>query len=86
MRCGWPCRDVGSENMQWPCTYRIRLEGELASNWSDRLGGMDITIDWRESRGSVAVVLGPLKDQAALSVVLETLSELHLTLLSVEAV
>ena len=19
MRCGWPCRDVGSENMQWPC-------------------------------------------------------------------
>ena len=86
MRCGWSGSNMGSENMQWPCTYRICLEGVVASRWSDRLGDMDSTVEWREGRGPVTVLLGLLEDQAALYAVLDTLFELRLPLLSVEAV
>jgi len=47
---------------------------------------MDVTIEWREGTGTVTVLLGPLTGERALSDVLETLSELRLPLLSVEAV
>ena len=86
MRCSWPCRDMGSANMQWPCTYRIGVKGVLASSWPGRTGGMENTIEWREDGEPVTVLQGSLMDEAALSGVLETLYELHLPLLSVEAV
>jgi len=86
MRCGWSSSSMGSENLQWPCTYRICIEGVVASRWSDRLGDMDSTVEWCEGKGPVTVLLGSLTDQAALSGVLETLFDLRLPLLSVEAV
>ena len=86
MRCGWFSSNMGSENMQWPCTYQICVDGVVASRWSDRLGDMDSTVEWREGRGPVTVLLGSLVDQAALSGVLQILFDLHLLLLSVEAV
>ncbi len=86
MRCGWSDANVASEKMQWPSTYRICIEGVVASRWSDCLGDMDSTVEWREGRGPVTVLLGPLRDQAALAGVLGTLAELRLPLLSVEAV
>jgi len=51
-----------------PGNYRIRALGFLDESWSDRLSGMHITV----------------RDQAALAGVLNTLYELHLSLLSVE--
>ena len=86
MRCGWSSSSMGSENLQWPCTYRICIEGVVASRWSDRLGDMDSTVEWCEGKGPVTVLLGSLTDQAALSGVLETLFDLRLPLLSVESV
>ncbi len=86
MRCSWPCRDMGGQNKQGPCSYRIRLEGGLSSSLSDRLGGTVITIEWREGIGMVTVLLGLLKDEADRSRALETVSQLRLPLLSVEAV
>ena len=86
MRCGWSSSYMGSERAEWPRTYRICLEGVVASPWSDRLGDMDGTVEWREGRGPVTVLLGSLTDQAALSGVLETLFDLRLPLLSVESV
>ena len=50
------------------------------------MGGMDITIEWREGIGMVTVLLGLLKDEADRSRALETVSQLRLPLLSVEAV
>jgi len=60
--------------------YRIRVQGSLDERWSDRLGGMRITRDSEQ----VTSLIGILVDQAALAGVLNTLYELHLTLLSVE--
>ena len=53
---------------------------------ADRLGGMKITVDSAEPREPAATLTGRLKDQAQLSGVLNTLYEMHLTILTVQAV
>ena len=65
-------------------SYQIIVLGELDKKWSDRLGGMSITINRQEKQQSVTTLVGPLRDQAALSGVLSTLYELHYPVLSVE--
>jgi len=67
-----------------PGNYRIRVQGFLNESWSERLGGMNITINHREDRGTLATLVGRLQDQAELAGVLNTLYEMHLPLLSVE--
>ena len=67
-----------------PATYRIRVQGILAENWSDRLGGMTITTTGQSSEAAVTTLSGRLRDQAALCGVLNTLHDLRLPLLSVE--
>ena len=86
MRCGWPCQNLGSEHKGRPYAFRIRVEGQLPASWPNRLGGMDIAIEWRGGRGPVTELIGPLADHAALARVLERLSELHLPLLLVEPI
>jgi hypothetical protein len=70
--------------MEKATSYRIKVLGELDAKWSDRLGGMSITIDRKERQRSVTKLVGPLRDQAALAGVLSALYELHLPVLSVE--
>ena len=67
-----------------PGNYRIRVQGFLDQSWSERLGGMSISTGSRGDRGSVSALVGQVRDQAELAGVLNTLYELHLTLLSVE--
>jgi hypothetical protein len=67
-----------------PGNYRIRVQGFLDENWSERLGGMYLTINHREDRGTLATLVGRLQDQAELAGVLNTLYEMHLPLLLVE--
>lgn len=66
--------------MEGPAIYRICVEGTLASEWSNRLAGMQIT-PADEGR---TMLVGRLNDQAALSGVLTALYELHLPVYSVE--
>jgi hypothetical protein len=70
--------------LETPATYRIRVQGHLDECWSDRLWGMVITRAFTASRQPVTILVGQLRDQAALSGVLSGLYELHLPLLSVE--
>jgi hypothetical protein len=67
-----------------PGKYRISVQGYLDESWSERLGDMTITTSSQGSQGQVTMLVGKLRDQAELSGVLNTLYELHLTLLSVE--
>ena len=67
-----------------PGNYRIRVHGFLDESWSERLGGMYITTNKREDRKTVTILVGHLQDQAELAGILNSLYELHLTLLSVE--
>ena len=53
-----------------PQVYVITLQGELEPYWSDRLGGMTITIHHTPD-GPVTILAGELVDQAALQGILK---------------
>jgi hypothetical protein len=67
-------------------TYRIEVEGYLNESWSDRLAGMRITTRNRADQTSVTTLIGRLRDQAELSGVLNSLYDLHQSILKVEVV
>ena len=68
-----------------PGNYRIRVQGILNESWSERLGGLRITADRVDDQdGPVTELFGKVRDQAALAGLLNSLYELHMTLLSVE--
>lgn len=69
-----------------PATYRIVVKGALEDHWSDRLSGMTISVTQGATGSSHTTLVGPLRDQAQLNGVLETLYELHLPILRVEEV
>jgi len=66
-----------------PATYQIRVQGKVDPDWSDRLAGMAIRLAVEDACPPVTILKGELSDQAALAGVLNTLYELHLTVLSV---
>jgi hypothetical protein len=66
-----------------PGTYHICVQGAINPTWSDRLEGMDIHISSVEGDARVTTLEGELSDQAALAGVLNSLYELHLTVLMV---
>jgi hypothetical protein len=67
-----------------PSVYRIRVSGRLSASWSDRLGGMTITVFSADTGPCVTSLVGELSDQADLAGVFNTLYGLHLPVLSVE--
>jgi hypothetical protein len=67
-----------------PSPYRIMIQGQVAPSWSDRLQGMDIRQTASDSGNTISTLTGELPDQTALAGVLNTLHELHLSVLSVE--
>lgn len=66
-------------DMDKPAVYQIKVRGEIDSVWSERLGGMQITVE----PSDIVTLVGRLADQAALAGVLDTLYELHLPVLEV---
>lgn len=69
---------------QSPAVYKIKVDGAINKNWSDRLGGMQITVLKLEDSKQCTILIGRINDQMALSGVLNTLYENHLSILSVK--
>ena len=69
-----------------PATYRIAVEGHLAESCSDQLAGMRINTRNRSDQTAMTTLVGRLRDQAELSGVLNSLYDLHLSILKVEMV
>ena len=67
-----------------PATYRIIVQGRIASELSDRLEGMSIRTRPPEGDIPITTLEGELSDQAALAGVLNSIYELHVVVLSVE--
>ena len=68
-----------------PGNYRIRVLGFLDESWSEKLGNLRITAcSLKNQEGPGTELVGQVRDQAKLVGVLNSLYELHLTLLSVE--
>jgi hypothetical protein len=67
-----------------PTVYQIIVQGRIDPDWSDSLEGMTISRPRKGSSYPVTTLKGVLCDQAALVGVLNTLYELHTTVLSVK--
>jgi hypothetical protein len=67
-----------------PANYQISVQGSIDPSWSDRLEGMAISQAEVVPDSQVSTLEGSLSDQAALAGVLNTLYELHLTVLLVK--
>jgi hypothetical protein len=67
-----------------PARYRIRAQGRIKDNWSDRLEGMAICQEPPGEAPPTYTLEGELLDQAALMGVLNTLYELHQIVLLVK--
>jgi len=65
-----------------PAIYRIVVQGRLRDD--SCLGGMSIVSTSAEGEEPVTTLQGPLRDQAELSGVLNTLYEYHVSILTVE--
>ena len=70
--------------MGLPATYHIRVIGQLDENWSNRLGGLNISSTCSNDHQVITSLKGSLIDQAALFGVLMALYDSRLLLLSVE--
>ena len=71
-------------NFSAPGNYRIEVQGQLREDWSDRFGAMRMSSLPSEADSTVTVLQGNVSDQAELAGILNTLHELHLSLLSVK--
>ncbi len=67
-----------------PAAYRIKVQGCLDESWSDRLCGLSITSNHPADDAPVTILVGPVRDQAELIGVLNSLYELRLPLLFLE--
>jgi len=67
-----------------PGKYRIDVQGHLDDRWSDRLAGMRITTSGAEDERHITTLVGQLRDQAELCGVLNSLYNLHLSILLVQ--
>jgi hypothetical protein len=62
-----------------PVFYKIRIKGELDSQWTDWFEGLSITLD---DNGDT-LISGPVIDQAALHGILKKVRDLGIPLVSV---
>lgn len=77
-------QDYQNCNFNKSCIYEIRVLGELPEEWSDRLGGMQIIVERKTGSKTVTILTGRISDQAALSGILNTLYDRHMTVISVK--
>ncbi len=66
--------------------YQITVSGNLDISWSSRLSGMQISLEKRVDGKEVYSLVGKLKDQAELIGIINTLYDLHLSLIEVKLI
>ncbi len=79
-------KDMAAFDFGGPATYRIVVPGTVSEDWHGRLAGMEVTTSSQETGEPQTILLGRLRDQAALRGLLETLYALHLPILAVTKV
>ena len=67
-----------------PGYYRIDVQGQQEPGWSQRFGAMRVISTRNKDAKKITVLRGPVSDQAELAGILNTLYELHLTLIKVQ--
>ena len=63
--------------------YKIVVQGILEESWSDRYRGMQISVERKKGKVIFSTLIGEIRDQSALSGILNALYDSHLTVISV---
>jgi len=66
-----------------PAPYRIQIQGAVNPQWTDYLGGLEITVN-RQRDPPITILSGSVQDQAALMGILDSLYNLGYPILAVE--
>lgn len=66
-----------------PAIYKIEVYGVLNESLSERLRGLQIVNRKSEGEDSLCTLIGQINDQSALSGILNTLYDNHITIVSV---
>jgi hypothetical protein len=66
--------------------YRVCVAGTIPDSWANRLGGLQVVREGGDGSSDQTLLMGAVRDQAEVLGILNTLHELRLTLLLVEAV
>ncbi len=66
-----------------PAIYKIVVQGEIDAEWSDRLWGLQVNISKAKNGKPITSLVGQINDQSALSGILTTLNDMHMTVISV---
>ena len=74
----------GKLKIDQSATYSIQVAGYLDGSWSNRLGGLKISVSDLDENTLITTLSGSFIDQAALFGVLKALYDMRLPLLSVE--
>lgn len=77
-------QDYQNCNFSKSSIYEIKVLGELPEEWSDRLGGMQIVVERKTGSKTTTILTGRISDQTALSGILNTLYDRHMTVISVK--
>ena len=75
--------DINEFSFSKPAVYKIKVLGDLADIWSDRMGGMQITVERKTDQKPVSTLIGRISDQTALTGVLNSLYDLQMSVISV---
>lgn len=79
------CSDKNSRpTMSAPADYRIVVQGSLGEAHSRRLGGLNVSVLYDDSGEPATILLGRLRDQAALMGLLNNLYDLHMPIVLIE--
>lgn len=70
-------------NFTKEAVYKIVVDGVLNKNYSDRFEGMQVKVHREENKKPISVIIGEIRDQSALSGMLNYLYDLHFTVISV---
>ncbi len=63
--------------------YRIVVDGFIDESWSDQFGGMQVLVEKKKGSRTVSILIGEIKDQSALSGILNNLYDMQFTVISV---
>jgi hypothetical protein len=70
-------------NFKNAAIYKIVVQGIIQESLSDRYRGMQISVERKKGKAIISTLIGEIRDQAALSGVLNTIYDSHLTVISV---
>ena len=76
-------QDMKKLSFSGPGRYQIEVQGHLDESWSDRLSGMQIIHSSCDCDPPLTTLIGPVRDQAELIGVLNSLYELHMPVMKV---